>query len=87
MGYVPQTAKGDGLLYVKVLGLFFLFQYMIVQPDEDPKVIVNALTKKWNLHFPKLLICILGGSEVTLANQAIEKTFSKGLVEAVLGTG
>ncbi|XP_022084602.1 transient receptor potential cation channel subfamily M member 2-like isoform X2 [Acanthaster planci] len=62
-------------------------KYLAIQPDENPDVVVSALSKKWGLDFPKLLISILGGGEeVTKGNYAMKKAFCKGLVEAVLST-
>ena len=40
-----------------------ILQFMRISRDEDPEVVLDCMTKEWNLDLPKLVVSVIGGEK------------------------
>ena len=57
----------------------WLFQYIRLAEDTDPKLILNLLMKHWNLPRPKLVISVAGGRKNLGLSHEDRKNFNTAL--------
>lgn len=67
--------------------IVFFFQYVRLSHDTRPDLIVQLLTREWQLDRPKLLITIQGGKANFDLQPKLKKVLRKGLLKAAKTTG
>jgi transient receptor potential cation channel subfamily M protein 3 len=57
-------------------------QYVRLTYDTRPELIIQLLTREWNLELPKLVITIQGGKIDTILHSKLKKVLNEGLLKA-----
>ncbi|GFY46431.1 transient receptor potential cation channel subfamily M member 3 [Trichonephila inaurata madagascariensis] len=72
---------------IEIVVLFLIFQYVRLSFDTKPELLLQLLTREWQLELPKLLITVHGGKANFELQPKLKAVLRQGLVKAAKTTG
>ncbi|CAF4117301.1 unnamed protein product [Rotaria sp. Silwood2] len=58
--------------------------YIRCDIETQPNILAKLMFDVWNVKFPRLIMCIIGGAKYFKLNERLEREFIKGIIQAAL---